>query len=63
MANKSTYPGYCGKKMWSVRHTAHRRPVRVAAPTEEAAIVAAAAYWRERWTAVDFYASCEVSPA
>lgn len=60
---RKCYPGYCGKRSWSVRHPAHRSSVRVIAPTEEAAIVAAAEYWGERWTAVDFYDSCEVSPA
>lgn len=60
---KDRYADYQGKKAWSVRHPAHRRPVRVFAPTAEAAIVAAAACWGERWTARDFYSGCEVSPA
>lgn len=57
------YMKYRGGRCWSVRHPAHRKSVCVAAPTEEAAIVAAAAYWRERWTAIEFYMFCEVSPA
>lgn len=60
---KNRYSDYQGKKHWSVRHPAHRQPVRVIAPSAEAAIVAAAACWGERWTAVEFYTGCVVSPA
>lgn len=59
---KERYADYQGKKTWSVRHPAHRRPVRVIAPSAEAAIVAAAACWGERWTAIEFYSSVAVSP-
>lgn len=61
MADKR-YADYQGKKQWSVRHPAHRSSVRVFAPTEEAAIVAAAEYWGERWQSIEFYSSVAVSP-
>ena len=51
-----------GIKRFVIRHPARKFEIRVAAPTPEAAIVAAADYWGEAWTKYSFYAFCEVSP-
>lgn len=58
--NTIRYDHYRGKKTWSVKHPDHTRAVRVCAPDKDSALVAAAEYWRERWTALDFYTRCTV---
>ena len=56
----ATYPeDYTGNKKFYVSHPKHARAVRVSAPTEAAAIVAASVAWREDWTQIDFY--CDVT--
>ena len=42
-------------------HPEHSGTLLVAAPTEVAAIVAAAKKWGVRWQCYEFYAFCEVS--
>ena len=51
---------YEGAKRFDVTHPAHYGSVTVAAPDKEAAIVAAANFWGERWQDYNFYAWCEV---
>lgn len=63
MGRRSTvYPGYSGKKKWSVRHPRHPQPIFVTAPTEQTAMIAAANGWGERWQSIEFYSLVEVSP-
>lgn len=57
----AVYESYAGCKRFEVEHPAHRSRLIVAAPDENAAIVAAAARWGEKWTAYDFYANCCVN--
>ena len=54
-----TFEGYEGAKMFVVSHPKHRDVI-VHAPDADAAIVAAAKYWRERWQAWEFYSPCVV---
>lgn len=54
------FGNYSGKKRFSVSHPDFRNPLRVAAPSEEAAIVVAAKIRGVKWTAYEFYAYCEV---
>ena len=54
------YEDYEGLKLWDVMHPRHRKVIRVAAPDEAAAIVAAAGFWKERWTDYEFYPNCKV---
>lgn len=60
--SRATYEGYRGGKKWIVENPRFGR-VRVAAPDEPTAMVAAARLWRTKWTAIDFYTSCVVSRA
>jgi len=55
----ATFAGYTGRKLYSVMHPRHGC-LKIAAPDEAAAIVAAAKQWKERWHAYDFYTSCTV---
>lgn len=57
------FENYSGKKRFEVSHPDFRVPLRVAAPTEEAAIVAAAKSRGVEWTKYEFYAYCEVFSA
>lgn len=50
------YGEYGGKKRFSVSHPDFKTPLRVAAPTEDAAIVAAAESCGRKWTEYAFYA-------
>lgn len=63
MAKSTVYPGYTGKKRWSVRHPRHAQPITVTAPTELTALVAAANGWGERWQSIEFYTAATVTPA
>lgn len=54
------FEDYQGKKRFEVEHPDHKEAVTTAAPDEQSAIVAAAAYWRETWTKESFYARCRV---
>lgn len=54
---------YTGKKRWIVEHPRHKTSCTVAAPDSDSAICAAADYWNERWTALEFYSNCTVRPA
>ncbi len=55
------FENYTGKKRFEVRVPGKRKLLRVAAPNEDAAIVAAAKAVGRRWTEYEFYAFCEVS--
>nr|DAW28805.1 MAG TPA: hypothetical protein [Caudoviricetes sp.] len=63
MAKTQIYPGYSGKKRWLVYHPRHKRPIAVLAPTAQAAMVAAAGGWGERWQSVEFYSNVNVTSA
>lgn len=60
--SRAAYEGYRGGKRWTVEHPKYGR-VRVAAPDDVTALVAAARLWRTKWTALDFYTSCVVCRA
>ena len=55
---QAVFGDYKGKILYRVSHPKYR-PVIVSAPTEEAAIVAAAEYYHVKWTSYDFYPYCE----
>lgn len=57
----SVFGNYSGKKRFAVSHPDFKVPLRVAAPSEDAAIVAAAQSRGAKWTDYSFYAFCEVS--
>lgn len=57
----ATAEGYKGPRMWSVLWK-FRTPATVAAPTPEAAMVAAARFWGVRWQAPEFYENARVVP-
>ena len=54
------FEGYRGTKRFTVSHPKHKKGLTVAAPNEDAAMVAAAKHWNTRWQAVEFYAYAEV---
>ncbi|MCR5811445.1 MAG: hypothetical protein K6G34_08720 [Lachnospiraceae bacterium] len=56
------FEDYSGKNIYLVSHPDHRKTLRVAAPDEQAAIVAAAERWNETWRDYRFYAYCKVIP-
>lgn len=60
---KSRFDGYSGGRAYYVAHPKHRERVKVYAPDADAATVAAAKAWGEKWPAYEFYAFCEVTPA
>lgn len=49
------FPGYSGKKLFEVEHRQFGSIV-VAAPDENAAVLAAAKVWKTAWVAPEFYA-------
>lgn len=51
---------YSGKKMYEVRHH-ENGALKVLAPDENCAIVAAAGFWGCRWQDYSFYPYCEVT--
>jgi hypothetical protein len=55
----ATAAGYEGPVLWSVLWKSWM-PATVAAPTPEAAMVAAARFWGVRWQAPDFYETVKV---
>ncbi len=57
----ATAAGYDGPRMWSVLWKS-RIPATVAAPTAEAAMVAAANFWGVRWQAADYYEKVKIIP-
>ena len=57
------YKTYGGKKRWCVKVPGQKEALRVAAPDENTAIVAAAVRLGKVWTKYEFYAYCEVMPA
>ena len=59
----AVYKKYGGKKRWSVKCPGHKECLRVAAPDENSAIVAAAERLGRVWREYEFYAYCEVMPA
>ena len=54
------FPGYTGGKIFEVSHSKRKKSVRVYAPDETGAILAAADVWGERWTDYEFYSECSV---
>jgi len=52
---------YRGNRRYIVSHPEQSGTLTVAAPTEVAAMVAAAKKWGVRWQCYEFYAFCEVS--
>ena len=54
---------YNGAKRFFVNHPAHQQTLTVAAPDADAATVAAADYWGERWQSYQFYPYCTVAKA
>lgn len=56
----AVFGSYGGKKRFVVSHPDYKKPCRVAAPDEDAAIVAAADFFEARWTKYSFYAYCKV---
>ena len=56
------FEGYRGTKRFTVSHPKRKKDLTVAAPSEEAAMVAAAKHWDTRWQAVEFYAYAKVIP-
>lgn len=56
----AVFEGYTGRLAWTVSHPRHKKPLTVLAPKEEAALVAAAEYWGERWQSYSFYPYCEI---
>lgn len=54
---------YTGKSRWIVTHPEYKGELRVAAPDENSAIVAAADRWGDTWTRYGFYAYCTVFKA
>ena len=57
----ATAEGYEGPRMWNVLWKT-RMPATVAAPTPEAALVAAARFWGVRWQAPYFYENARIVP-
>lgn len=53
---------YGGKKRFIVTHPKYNKAVRVAAPSDTTAIVAAAIAYGVKWTEYDFYSNCTVVP-
>ena len=51
---------YLGTRRYTVSHPEHSGTLLVAAPTEVAAMVAAAKKWGVRWQRYEYYAFCEV---
>lgn len=49
------FAGYTGKKRFGVSHPDRAKRLVVAAPDVDAAMVAAAGYWKERWQEYRFY--------
>lgn len=56
------FRGYTGRKLWEVEHPAFGRCV-VAAPDENAALMAAAGVWHTSWGEVAFYSNAKVASA
>lgn len=56
----AAFENYSGKKRFTVQHPKHRKIITVMAPSFDAAIVAAATYWKTDWTRISFYADCVV---
>ena len=54
------FADYHGQKRYRVEHPEHKTVV-VAAPDENADIMAAAKYWDEKWTTYDYYAYATVT--
>lgn len=52
--------GYEGNRLWSVFHPSAPFPVLVAAPTEAAAVVAAAPVMGFRWTELEYHSQARV---
>ena len=57
----ATAEGYSGPRLWSVLWKSWI-PATVAAPTPEAAMVAAARFWGVRWQDPEFYENARVAP-
>ena len=53
---------YRGYRRYSVSHPDFGEEIRVAAPDDVAAIVAAAEKWQARWQNFSFYAFCKIEP-
>lgn len=58
----AVFDGYTGGKLWAVVHPDHKLPKKVLAPSEQAAIYAAAKAWGETWTSEEFYARATARP-
>lgn len=66
MSGKRTAPdttarGYSGPRLYRVIWYARERALTVAAPTREAAMVAAAEAWDVRWQDLEFYDRVKVA--
>ncbi len=57
---QAAYGTYKGKKLFKVTHPAFG-DCTVSAPNEDSSIVAAADFWHQSWTRLDFYGQCTVS--
>lgn len=57
----ATAEGYEGRKLWSVTW-GEDRPALIAAPTAEAAMVAAARFWGVRWQRPEYHMSVQIVP-
>lgn len=58
--HQAAYGTYKGKKIFEVSHPAFGT-CRVSAPDADSSIVAAAEFWHQSWTRLDFYGQCTVS--
>ena len=58
----AVFEDYTGRKVFHVSHPSHKKTLRVSAPDEASAIVAAAQYWKTTWRDYEFYAYCNVIP-
>lgn len=56
------FEDYAGNKRFTVSHPKRKKDLTVAAPSADAAMVAAAKHWKTRWQAVEFYAYVTVVP-
>lgn len=56
---QAVFGSYKGKKIFEVTHPAFGT-CRVSAPDADSSIVAAAEFWHQEWTRLDFYSNCTV---
>ena len=56
---QAVYGTYKGKKLFKVTCPAFGECT-VSAPNDDSSIVAAAEFWHQEWTRLDFYSNCTV---